>query len=189
MKKDEKRDDKLTFWLIILFMVMIFGHNLRFLQKEEKYKLPGIRYEGEEVIDSAALFMKPAVEKEKKRKKKKEKEKVAERKQKYRVVATVYNPLSSQCDSDPLITADGKKINLNKLKNKKLKWIAISQDLTREIKYGTRVKLSSKSDPSINGIYEVHDCMNQKYKKRIDILYHQDHRKDGFWEDVILEIS
>ena len=42
---------------------------------------------------------------------------------------TVYQPIKAQCDSQPLITSDGSKIDLKELKNGNIKWCAISQDL------------------------------------------------------------
>ena len=35
----------------------------------------------------------------------------------HKVTATKYHPVKSQCSGNPLITADGSKINLGKLKN------------------------------------------------------------------------
>lgn len=37
------------------------------------------------------------------------------------VTLTCYQPVKSQCDKNPLITADGSKINLHHLKNNKIK--------------------------------------------------------------------
>ena len=45
------------------------------------------------------------------------------------VTLTYYQPVKGQCDSKPLITADGSKINLNHLKSGKIRWCAISRDL------------------------------------------------------------
>ena len=45
------------------------------------------------------------------------------------VKLTCYQPVKSQCNNQPLITADGSKINLHHLKNNKIKWCAISRDL------------------------------------------------------------
>ena len=59
------------------------------------------------------------------------------------VTATYYNPVESQCSSNPLITADGSKINLKKLKEGKLRWIAISRDLRENYKYGDIVIIES----------------------------------------------
>lgn len=63
---------------------------------------------------------------------------------KYVVTATVYNATVSQCDSSPLKTADGSKIDIVKLNNNELHWIAISQDLLKNggFKYGDRIMVS-----------------------------------------------
>ena len=45
------------------------------------------------------------------------------------VKVTCYQPVEAQCDSDPLTTADGSKIDLHKLKKGNVKWCAISRDL------------------------------------------------------------
>lgn len=100
-----------------------------------------------------------------------------------KVTATVYNPVESQCDSDPLVTADNSKIDLEKLNQGKLKWIAVSRDLRKQFKYGSKVRIRCKSDPSIDGIYEVRDTMNKRYKFCIDILKPVGESK-GKWHDV-----
>lgn len=84
------------------------------------------------------------------------------------VTLTVYQPLKSQCDGDPLTTYDGSKINLKHLRNGKIKWCAISQDL---------LYLFSKDKPKkilIDGYgeYEVRDVMNKRLKHSVDILIH-----------------
>lgn len=100
-----------------------------------------------------------------------------------KVTATVYNPVESQCDSDPLVTADNSKIDFEKLNQGKLKWIAVSRDLRKQFKYGSKVRIRCKSDPSIDGIYEVRDTMNERYKFCIDILKPVGESK-GKWHDV-----
>ena len=84
------------------------------------------------------------------------------------VTLTCYQPLKSQCDNEPLITADGSKINLKKLKNGYLKWCAISRDL---------LYLFPQNKPKIvfiegYGYYEVRDVMNKRHRHRIDLLIH-----------------
>ena len=84
------------------------------------------------------------------------------------VTVTCYQPVKSQCDSDPLITADGSKIDLHKLKKGKIKWCAISRDL---------LWLFPKDKPKRvhiegYGIYEVRDVMNKRFTHRLDILLH-----------------
>lgn len=91
------------------------------------------------------------------------------------VRTTYYNPVESQCDSDPLVTADGSKIDLRKLRKGNLKWLAISQDLLPEYPLGTKVKITSKKYPEISGIYVIHDVMNPRFRYSIDVLSHIDH--------------
>lgn len=45
------------------------------------------------------------------------------------VTLTYYQPVKAQCNSEPLVTADGSKINLRHLKQGRIKWCAISRDL------------------------------------------------------------
>lgn len=101
----------------------------------------------------------------------------------FKVTVTKYNPVKDQCDSDPLITADNSKICLNKLNSGKLKWIAISRDLRKHFKYGEKVIIKCDHDPSINGEYEVHDTMNPRYTKTIDLLSPIGDTK-GKWKNV-----
>lgn len=84
---------------------------------------------------------------------------------------TLYQPVVGQCDSDPLITADGSKININSLNSGNLKWIAVSQDLikSKRLKFGDKVRVVS-GDAMVDGIYYVHDTMNKRWRNRIDIL-------------------
>lgn len=102
------------------------------------------------------------------------------------VTATVYNPVEGQTDDSPLATADGSKIDLKKLKKKRIKWIAVSRDLKDYYEYGSKVKLTCSKYPGINGIYEVHDTMNKRFSNRIDILSAE---KDsvGLYKEVKIE--
>ena len=84
------------------------------------------------------------------------------------VTLTCYQPLVSQCDNEPLITADGSKINLKKLKSGHIKWCAISKDL---------LYLFPKDKPRRifiqgYGLYEVRDVMNSRHKHKVDLLIH-----------------
>lgn len=90
-----------------------------------------------------------------------------------RVKATYYNPVESQCDSDPLITASNDKINLKKLKAGKIRWIACSRNLLKRwggsFDYGDKVYITSKNK-NVSGYWFVKDSMNKRYKDRIDFL-------------------
>lgn len=89
------------------------------------------------------------------------------------VTLTCYQPVKSQCNNQPLVTADGSKINLHHLKRGNIKWCAISRDL---------LYLFPKNKPkrvSIEGfgVYEVKDVMNKRHNHRIDILIHPKNSK------------
>lgn len=84
------------------------------------------------------------------------------------VTLTYYQPVKAQCNSEPLVTSDGSKINLRHLKHNKIKWCAISRDL---------LWLFPKNKPKRVyiegfGIYEVKDVMNKRHNHCIDILIH-----------------
>ena len=83
------------------------------------------------------------------------------------VTLTTYNPVAAQCDKTPLITADGTKIDLKKLKNKKIKYAAVSRDLLWCIPLGSIIHIEG------HGYYEVRDTMNARFNHYIDILQHQ----------------
>lgn len=100
------------------------------------------------------------------------------------VLATYYNPVAEQCWGDPLVTASGKRIDLEKLKREEIKWIAVSRDLLAHYKYGDKVILSCSEDPSIDGVYSIEDTMNERFKNRIDLLWHTSKKGRGKWEEV-----
>ena len=82
------------------------------------------------------------------------------------VTITTYNAVRSQCDRSPLITADGTKIDHNKVKSGKQRIVAISRDLLYAIPLGSLIYVEG------HGYYEVRDTMNSRFKHRIDILQH-----------------
>jgi len=102
----------------------------------------------------------------------------------YIVTGTVYNPVVGQCDNDPLTTADGSKINKDKLKNGEIKWIAVSRDLLDVFSYGDKVAISGISE-IMDGIYEIHDTMHPRFTKYIDFLALD--LTLGKWENVIIK--
>lgn len=156
MKKKKFTDDDLIFIMVVMFMLSIFGHNLR----RSKNISMGV-YEETQIEP------------------KEETERL--------VTVTRYNPVINQCDEDPLITADNSEIDLRKLKNEELRWVAISRDLLGEFSYGDTIKLACQADPSINGTYTIHDCMNKRWRNRVDILTHiESNHGCGKWEDVKL---
>ena len=88
------------------------------------------------------------------------------------ITLTVYNPVESQCDDTPLVTANGTKIDLEKLKRGEIKYCAVSKDLLSEIPYGSIIYIEGY------GEYEVVDTMNKRIKMGVDIL--QDVSEKGF---------
>jgi 3D (Asp-Asp-Asp) domain-containing protein len=86
------------------------------------------------------------------------------------VTATMYNAVTGQCDSDPLVTAGMYKINPNKASDHK--WVALSRDLLKRwgglFEYGQKVKITGCGEK--DGIYTIVDTMNPRFTKKIDIL-------------------
>ena len=89
------------------------------------------------------------------------------------VTLTCYQPVKSQCNNQPLVTADGSKINLHHLKRGNIKWCAISRDLL----YLFPKNKSKKVFIEGFGVYEVKDVMNKRHNHRIDILIHPKNSK------------
>ena len=81
---------------------------------------------------------------------------------------TVYQPVRSQCDSQPLITSDGSKISLKELKNGNIKWCAISQDLLYLFPRDKPKRIWVEG----YGMYEVKDVTNKRFRHSVDILIH-----------------
>lgn len=82
------------------------------------------------------------------------------------VTLTTYNVVASQCDDSPLITADGTKIDIKKLKKGAIKYCAVSRDLLWCIPLGSVIHIEG------HGLYEVRDTMNERFNHYIDILQH-----------------
>lgn len=101
------------------------------------------------------------------------------------VTATTYTPSVRETDSTPLITASGFKINPKNPKRHRI--IAVSRDLKRKYKFGTRVKVSGAGKYS--GEYVVRDVMNKRYKKRIDILIGRKDKQTKFKNVKIRKVS
>ena len=82
----------------------------------------------------------------------------------------MYHPVEEQCDNDPLITADGSKIDPYKVSS--WNWIAVSQHmLTRNggpLNYGDTVYIFGTEHK--DGAYVIKDCMNKRKTNQIDFL-------------------
>ena len=84
------------------------------------------------------------------------------------VTLTCYQPVTKQCDNEPLTTSDGSKISLRNLKNGNIKWCAISQDLL----YLLPAKKPNYIWIEGYGTYEVRDVMNKRFTHSVDLLIH-----------------
>ena len=89
------------------------------------------------------------------------------------VTLTYYQPVKGQCDSKPLITADGSKINLNHLKSGKIRWCAISRDLLYLFPKGKPKRIYIGGF----GTYQVRDGMNRRFHHSVAILIHPKNSK------------
>ena len=83
--------------------------------------------------------------------------------------ATMYHPVEAQCDSDPLITADGSVIDPYNVSD--WNWIAVSRDLLvsggGKLNYGDSVYVIAGHK---TGWYIVHDTMHKRKTNQIDFL-------------------
>ena len=100
------------------------------------------------------------------------------------VTLTYYNPVRSQCDKDPQITASGSKIDMKKLQNGQLRWCAVSRDLLQIYNYGDEIWIESEN-PQIRGYWVVKDTMAAKKKNSVDLLLPVGH-KTGFGKETTI---
>jgi hypothetical protein len=103
---------------------------------------------------------------------------------------TVYNPLRQQCDNDPLVTASNNKIDLSRLRNGELRWMAVSRELLSrwggELKYGDTLTVNA-GDIEIDGDWIIQDTVNKRFTRHGDLLFHHGNRKLGRWTNVTVE--
>lgn len=84
------------------------------------------------------------------------------------VTVTAYSPTEEECDSDPYITAYQKPVREGT--------IAISRDLEEELGWhlGDRIHIKDL------GVFEVWDRMHPRWKKRVDIFFHDTEKAISF---------
>lgn len=82
------------------------------------------------------------------------------------VTLTTYRATVAENNSNPSVLASGFKIDM--LHPQKHRIIAVSRDIKKSLKWGSKVRILNAG--RFNGIYHVHDVMNKRYKKRIDVL-------------------
>ena len=106
-----------------------------------------------------------------------------------KITGTYYNAVEAQCDSDPLVTADNSLINLNKLKDNKIRWIACSRDLLSRwggpLCYGDTIYVEHENS-KVKGKWVVHDSMNKRFKNRIDFLVAEGERFPGVSRNITI---
>jgi 3D (Asp-Asp-Asp) domain-containing protein len=102
------------------------------------------------------------------------------------VKATVYYPQARQCDSTFWQTADMSRIDTtNAIRHK---WIAISQDMLKmnggKYRYGDKVMV--KGIGNLSGVFTIRDCMNKRFRNKIDILVGKQNKSLHFksWNGV-----
>ena len=83
------------------------------------------------------------------------------------VTMTTYHAKAGQTDSTPFVTASGYKINEKHPERDRI--IAISRDLKKTFKFGDSV-LVTNAGKGYDGVYYIHDVMNKRFRKKIDIL-------------------
>ena len=93
-----------------------------------------------------------------------------------RVSVTMYTVDEKQTDSTPLLTASG--FEIDSLRPKKHRIIAVSRDLKKKLKFGQRVRVEGIG--KWDGVYRVEDLMHSRWKNRIDILINPGDRAVSF---------
>lgn len=102
------------------------------------------------------------------------------------VTITCYNAVAEQCDGNPLMTASGRKIDLNKLNRGELRYVAVSRDLLKEYKYGDMVDVYISEGHPYNGTWIVADTMHKRWNNKIDLLVGQN-QKAGKWQGKLMK--
>jgi 3D (Asp-Asp-Asp) domain-containing protein len=108
----------------------------------------------------------------------------------YSVTATVYQAVPGQTDGSPFITADNSRIRPRY--GSHTRWLALSPDLLKQgggrFHYGDKVQVSRVS-PQLDGVYTVHDTMNRRHRRRIDILTHRREKLSVFAPGAKLRLA
>ena len=90
----------------------------------------------------------------------------------YMITLTGYHPVKGQTDSTPDITADGTKFNIAQAGNYRI--VALSRDMLKRwggpFRYGDVILIKGTKKGRYDGIYQVRDTMNARYKHWVDVL-------------------
>ena len=119
------------------------------------------------------------------------------------VVGTVYHLVANQCDSNPFETADGTVVKERGEKVNNLRYVALSRDLLKDayrdklhnvkgqwkgkIQFGDTIKVVS-DNKQLCGMWIVKDCMNKRFKKKIDFMQDKETGFYGKWNDLTIEL-
>lgn len=88
------------------------------------------------------------------------------------LMATCYHATASQCNADFLTTADGTRIESTEQAYSH-RIVAVSRDLKERLPFGTVIMVKSDNN-LLNGAWEVHDVMNERYSNAVDFLFNPD---------------
>lgn len=106
----------------------------------------------------------------------------------YTVTATIYEAVVGQTDDEPFVTADNSRIKPHYGTRKR--WMALSRDLLKpwggQFKFGDKVRVRGMS-PELDGVYTVHDTMNRRHRRCMDILAHPSENLDIFTHGVKIQ--
>lgn len=109
----------------------------------------------------------------------------------YKVTATTYWPEVGQTDDNPMETADGSIIP--ERHSSKIRWLAVSRDLLSKwggpFKFGEKVRVSGLSN-GLDGVYIIHDTMNRRHRRSVDVLVNEHECKNGLegrWTNIRLQ--
>jgi 3D (Asp-Asp-Asp) domain-containing protein len=108
----------------------------------------------------------------------------------YTVTATAYEAVAGQTDADPFVTADNSRIP--KSYSSRTRWLALSRDLLRPwggpFEFGDTVRVHGIS-PALDGVYTVHDTMNRRHRRCLDVLVHPREHVDLFKTGAQLQLA
>ena len=102
------------------------------------------------------------------------------------VDVTMYQPDRIQCDDTPDITADGTRIRIHKASE--YKFVALSRNLLKRwggpFDYGDYIIVEG-CNGKYDGIWQVKDTMNDRFRNRIDFLQSKGTKLNKFDNAVI----
>jgi hypothetical protein len=108
----------------------------------------------------------------------------------YTVTATAYEAVAGQTDADPFVTADNSRIP--KGYSSHTRWLALSRDLLKPsggpFEFGDKVRVHGIS-PALDGVYTVHDSMNRRHRRCLDVLVHPREHVDLFKAGAKIQLA